>query len=121
MGAPKGYLSISDPDRRLVEYDVLSCGHCQKVIFAKPGTASTVYLIPIRPKDEHDLAVIGRWIEEPGAFCRVCMRPICLPCHDVGTCRTWEQLIESMEAPRGRPKTPHALLGPDGRPLTGGS
>jgi len=110
----RGYLSIVDPDKPLFERSTITCGHCQKVVFVKPGTASTVYLIPIRPKDEHDLVVIGQFIEEPGAFCRVCMRAICLTCCDTGTCRTWEQMIEAMEQ---KPTPPPVLVDPSGRPL----
>ncbi len=73
------------------EYDTCSCGHCGKILFTKPGTVSTVYLIPTRS---------GGWLEEPGAGCRVCMRPVCLPCHDVGACRPVEQLLEFLEAVR---------------------
>lgn len=112
--AHRGYVTITDPDKPLFERDTITCGHCQKIVFVKPGTACTVYLIPIRPKDEHDLEVIGRYLEEAGAFCAVCQRPICLPCHDVGTCRTWEQLIESMEK---KPATPPQILDAHGRPI----
>ena len=112
MAGHRGYLTITDPDRPLREFDTITCGHCQRIIFVKPGSANTIYLLPIRPTDEHDLAAIGRFQEEAGAFCRVCMRAICLRCHDHGTCRTWEQLIESMER---RPSSP--LLDVHGRPI----
>ena len=93
----QGYAQILDPaSPQLWERDTCACGHCGKVIFTKPGTVSTVYLIL-----HHDRAS-GRswWTEEPGAFCRVCMRPVCLPCHDHGGCRTVEALLEALEGQR---------------------
>ena len=86
-----GYLTISGPDVRVVERDTVGCAHCAKVIVVKPGTATTVYLIPRRD---------GTWIEEPGAGCSVCMRPMCLPCHDIGVCRPVEKWLEIMESAR---------------------
>lgn len=90
MRQPLGYVTIVEPDRPLVERDSTICGHCQTVIFVKPGTASTVYLLPTLP--------LGQWREEPGAFCRVCMRAICLRCDDKGTCTPWEISLEKAEA-----------------------
>jgi hypothetical protein len=90
MLRPKGYGQIVDPDRPVWESDTCQCGHCGKVVFVKPGTATTVYRVLVR----------GRWTEEPGAFCRCCMRPVCLACDDVGTCRPVEVLLESLEAVR---------------------
>lgn len=84
----QGYATIFAPDAPQFERDTCNCGHCQKVIFLKPGSGVTVYLIPHRD---------GRWTEESGAFCRVCMRPVCLPCHDKGTCTPFEKQIEQME------------------------
>jgi len=66
------------------------CFHCQQVIFVKPHTASTVYLIYDR--------VARRWQEEPGAFCRICMRPVCLACHAHGGCVPWERQLELSES-----------------------
>jgi hypothetical protein len=85
-----GYATLVDPDAPLVERDTCTCGHCQRVIFIKPGSASTVYLIFDR--------VGWRWQEEAGAFCRVCMRPICLSCCAVGRCTPWERQLEASEA-----------------------
>lgn len=92
MRNPTGYSIVTSPDtdHPVAEYDNTSCGHCQQVIFVKPGSACTIYLI-VDP-------VAWQWKEEPGAFCRVCMRPICLACHATGRCRTWERLIERAEA-----------------------
>jgi len=84
-----GYALILDPDRAQVEYDTIRCCHCQRIVFVKPGSASTVYLFP--QKD-------GRTLEEPGAFCGRCMGPICLLCHDLGRCTPWERQLERTEA-----------------------
>lgn len=86
MRRPGGYATWTDPEQPVVEYDSITCSHCQRVVFVKPGTASTVYV---------DLETRT---EEAGAFCRVCMRPVCLPCCAVGTCRPWEQRLEQAEA-----------------------
>lgn len=88
MRRPQGYLTVSDPER-VVERDTISCAHCGKIVVVKPRTATTVYLIP---------RMNGTWIEEPGAGCSVCMRPVCLPCHDIGVCRPIEKWLEIMEA-----------------------
>ncbi len=89
MLRPHGYATITDPAAPLVEYDTAGCGHCQRVIFTKPGSAQTVYLFPQR---------VGPPKEEMGAFCRVCMRPVCLPCHEAGRCTPWEKQLEAMES-----------------------
>lgn len=90
MRNPKGYATWAG-DGRLQEADTASCGHCTGVIFVKPGTACTTYLIygvdPRQPPRE-----------APGAFCRVCMRPVCLRCHSQGNCVPFERMIEQQEA-----------------------
>lgn len=85
-----GFATVVDPDRPLFERDTTTCGHCQQVIFVKPGTACTTYLVFDR--------AAARWTEEAGAFCRICMRPICLGCCDVGRCMPWERKLEASEA-----------------------
>lgn len=85
-----GYAQMFDPDTRVVEHDTATCGHCQRVIFTKPGSAATVYLI----LDRRTL----QYRDEAGAFCRVCMRPVCLACHAHGGCRPWEAMIEKAES-----------------------
>lgn len=90
MRALTGYATIVDPDHPLVERDTCTCGHCQRVIFTKPNTAATVYLV----LDRRTLT----WREEAGAFCRVCMRPVCLACHAEGRCTPWERKLEASEA-----------------------
>lgn len=90
MRRPTGFATIIDPDRPPIERDTTTCNHCGCVIFTKPNSAATVYLI----LDRRTL----HWQEEAGAFCRVCMRPVCLSCHDHGTCRPWEKALEAAEA-----------------------
>jgi hypothetical protein len=84
-----GYAQIIDPDRPLFERDTIACSHCGKTVFVKPGSATTVYLIQ-RPN--------GSWFEEPGAFCRLCMRPVCLPCCDADHCLPLDRWLEFVEA-----------------------
>lgn len=95
MIKPQGYLTIvgegnlHGPDNGLVERDTITCGHCQLVVFVKPGTFSTTYLIP---------QWLGPDKEEAGAMCRVCMRAVCINCHDKGNCVPFERQIEEMES-----------------------
>ena len=85
---PQGYLTILS-DAPLIERDTLTCGHCSRVVFVKPGSVNTVYLEPqINAPDK----------EEPGAFCRVCMSAICLPCHEQGVCKPLMKRLELHEA-----------------------
>lgn len=88
MRQAHGYATILSPDES-VEFDTIRCGHCQAVVRVKPGTATTVYLVC----DRH-----GRWHEEGGGFCRVCMTAVCLPCVDAGRCLPWERQLEMSEA-----------------------
>ena len=93
MRRPDGYVTVSTPDLT-IERDAVTCRHCQRIVLVKPGTASTVYLFP---------QMAGPDREEPGAFCRVCMGPVCLRCHDLGVCLPAERRLELMEAAgRGR-------------------
>lgn len=84
-----GYATITAPDAPLVERDTITCGHCQAVLFVKPGTASTVYLT---------YHVGGSVTETMGFCCRVCMRPVCPACGDRGRCLPWERRLERSEA-----------------------
>lgn len=88
MRAPHGLATVIVEGREILDRDTITCGHCQRIVLVKPGTGSTVYL----------LARAGTWREEPGAFCRVCMSPICLPCCDRGGCTPWERQLEVSEA-----------------------
>ena len=86
----QGYVTVTSD--RFSEYDTITCGHCNQIVMVKPGTGSTVYLLP---------QMDGPIKEEMGAMCRQCMRPVCLKCHDDGRCRPLERQIEQIEA-RGR-------------------
>ncbi len=88
MRRPQGYATIFEPSSN-IEYDTITCKHCQRIVRVKPGTGSTVYLL----FDDQ-----GHVTEEMGAFCRHCMAPVCLPCDDVGRCIPWEKQMECMEA-----------------------
>lgn len=90
MRTPGGYATIIEPDQPVVERDTVGCGHCGCVIFTKPGSAATVYLLTT--------ATPGVVREEAGAFCRVCMRPVCLRCHARGRCTPFERQLEASEA-----------------------
>lgn len=94
MRNPQGYALILDPAAPLVERDTITCGHCNRIIFIKPGHGITTYLLQ-RPD--------GLWTEEPGAFCRICMRPVCLVCHDHGRCLPLEARLAAAEATQPRP------------------
>jgi hypothetical protein len=87
---PHGYAVISDPAASGAEWDTITCCHCQRVIRVKPGSGQTVYVL--WQPSEH------RWVEEMGAWCGCCNKPVCLACHDDGRCRPWERQMEAMEA-----------------------
>jgi hypothetical protein len=95
MRRAQGYATITSPEGPVVERDTVQCGHCQRIIFVKPGTVATVYLI---------LGSNGRWREEPGAGCALCRRPVCLSCYTIGTCTPWEDMLAQAEGhPSRRP------------------
>src|SRR5260221_10768900 len=85
-----GYLTIVEPDRPLVERDTITCGHCQRIIITKANSGSTVYLVVDRATNQIR--------EEPGAFCRHCMRPVCLSPRCLAACLVWEQQLERSES-----------------------
>lgn len=89
MLKPHGYVTVSHPEARVMEFDAITCCHCAAVILVKPGTSSTVYLFP-QPD--------GSFREEMGAGCHKCGKPVCLPCCDVGTCTPLEQSLAMLEA-----------------------
>lgn len=90
MLKPQGYVTVFG-DFQTKEYDTITCCHCNWVIHVKPGSASTVYLIP---------QLEGPPVEEMGAMCRQCDKPVCLRCHDLGTCTPLMRRIEAMEGDR---------------------
>ena len=87
-----GYTTITDPAAPLVEWDTVTCCHCGALIRIKPGTAATVFVI-------FD-AVAWRWVEEPGASCFCCLKPVCLACHALGRCLPLERQLAQLEARR---------------------
>lgn len=89
MRRPQGYATFTSPDAPLVERDTALCCHCNAIIFVKPGSALTVYLIP---------QMSGPDTEAPGASCYQCMKPVCLKCHSRGRCLPFERKIERQEA-----------------------
>lgn len=91
MRKPQGYLTIVGVGPQ-VERDTVTCGHCQQIVPVKAGSAATVYLVPNGQGGEK---------EEPGAFCRVCMRSVCLTCDAHGRCTPWERRLEKAERRRG--------------------
>ncbi len=92
MLRPQGYATIVDPDQPLVEYDTANCCHCNRVIFTKPASVSTVYLIQhLTPEG------VIFWSEEPGAACWHCQKPVCLRCHDRGECLPLERWLDQQE------------------------
>ena len=86
-----GLWTDKDSGHVQLELDTITCCHCNKVVFVKPGTGATVYLIP-------DTQRIGQWNEAMGAFCRLCMKAVCLACDAIGTCSPFERKIERLEA-----------------------
>jgi len=93
MRHAQGYATIIDPDRPLGEYDTITCAHCGTIIFTKPNSVSTTYLIQQRTPEGLLL-----WVEEAGAGCWTCGgKPVCLPCHDKGTCLPLEKWLDQQE------------------------
>ncbi|SRR5258706_14364620 len=91
-----GYSTIVEPGHQTIQRDTVQCGHCDTIIDLKPGSGHTVYLIFVA----FDALNRPVYKEEMGAFCGVCMRPVCLPCHGIGTCIPLEKMLETMERPR---------------------
>lgn len=97
----RGYAVWADPDAPTRELDTASCGHCGAVIFLKPGTGATTYLIP------GALPTLPAQ-EVPGAACRLCMTAVCLSCHADGRCLPLERQLDASEA---RDRLRRAVLG----------
>lgn len=89
MSVSKGYAQIYDPEAPVQEWDTVSCCHCSAIIFIKPGTNATVYLIN---------QIDGTWKEESGAGCYKCgYKPVCIPCFERGVCTPLERMLEEAE------------------------
>ena len=76
MRNPQGYVTISDVEGSVLEYDTFTCSHCQKIVEVKPHCD---------PADA-------------GGLCRICDGYVCPICTDKGTCTTWEKKMEVMES-----------------------
>jgi hypothetical protein len=87
---PQGYVTVVGGWTD-AEFDSITCGHCNQIVLVKAGTASTVYLLP---------QVMGPAQEEPGAMCRLCMKAVCLTCHNDGRCTPLMRRIEAQEGDR---------------------
>lgn len=85
----QGYAIIVDPDAPVREFDTITCAHCQRIVFLKPGPARQGFDAgdPKNPCPDHD----------PGGFCRQCMQPTCGPCADAGVCTPFEKKLLQME------------------------
>jgi hypothetical protein len=90
MLRPHGKLTVFG-DFATIEADTISCGHCNVIVQVKPGTASTVYVFP---------QLEGPPLEEMGAHCRICDKPVCLRCDHDGRCTPLMRRIEAMEGNR---------------------
>lgn len=75
MRRPQGYACISEPEQNK-EFDTFSCGHCNCIKHVKPMQRA----------------------EDMGGLCKQCMKLICGPCLNLGTCDPLEKQIERMEA-----------------------
>jgi len=91
MVKPHGYVTCVGGYQDL-EHDSIICGHCNRIVLVKAGSASTVYVF---------YQLTGPPKEEPGAHCAICDKPICLTCYDKRVCLPLMKKIEQMEA-RGR-------------------
>lgn len=89
MRNPHGTAIIVDPNAPVRELDTITCAHCQRIVFIKPGLVRQGFDAgsPDNPDTEHD----------PGGFCRVCMSPVCGPCCDDGRCVPFEVKLLKME------------------------
>lgn len=92
---PGGYAVWTDRETgRLLERDTITCAHCQRVVYMRPRDASSARetvqgLSKFDQGAEHD--------GDLGGFCRLCMKHICGPCSDVGTCIPFERKLEINE------------------------
>lgn len=73
---PGGVIVISEPGKKLVEIDTITCCHCQRVV-------------PLNKPDGTKLP--------PPSFCLQCMRPTCPACGADGRCRPFEKAVQEAE------------------------
>lgn len=76
MRRAQGYAITTEPGKADVEEDTFTCVHCNSIVFVKP---------------RQDPA-------EAGGFCRMCMKPICVACADLGSCTPFEKKLEALES-----------------------
>jgi hypothetical protein len=76
MRVAGGYAIIVEPGKADVEMDTFTCAHDNRVVFVRAG------------QDPSEL----------GGFCRICMKHICGPCADLGSCTPYEREMEKAEA-----------------------
>jgi hypothetical protein len=74
MRNPGGYAVLTGPDG-IREWDSFTCSHCQRIVQVAARC------------DPSDL----------GGFCRMCMKHICGPCTDEGSCTPFEKKLEQYE------------------------
>lgn len=72
MSQARGYAVLSSPEATK-EYDTVTCGHCNSIVFLKkPGA-------------------------DPGGLCRHCMKGVCGRCCAIGKCTPFEKKLEAYE------------------------
>lgn len=75
MRRPQGYIIITDPDAPTVEFDTITCAHCNRIVIVKP---------------KEDPASLG-------GFCGMCTKYICSACNAQGSCTPFERKLEESE------------------------
>jgi len=74
MRKVQGYAIITDPNAPTVEFDTITCCHCNIVVRVYPAPAPMV-----------------------GGFCRMCMKYTCDACAGKG-CTPFEKKLEAIES-----------------------
>lgn len=101
MLKPGGYAVWTGPGGVEKERDSITCSHCQRVVFLKPGHASVGDVEASGGDPKHDI----------GGLCRGCMAHICGPCADDGRCVPFLKAIEKSEAEDYRRRQNAKVLG----------
>lgn len=76
MRNAQGYAVWTGPSGPPKECDTFTCSHCNKIVFVPPKADPSTL----------------------GGFCRLCMKNICGPCHQEGSCKPFEKKLEEIEA-----------------------